>query len=321
MLTQISKALDKLGPLFMNENIHEIFVDAKNDIYFEEKGIIQDAKFEFDSEDDVLKVIKNLFKICGKDIKDFPQGSDLRLPDGSRAMVVLQPLALKGPSLIIRKFPKQDFAWDQLIEWGAISKEGVEIIVNILSSGKSLLIAGGVGSGKTTLANLITNSIPKEWRIIIAEKVAEMNVKRKRMVVLESANHDEKSFIELLDMTSKMRPDSIVINELKGKESAKAIELSRSGHQVLATIHSEDHYDALKRVELQCLSGNLGVGLSEIKSLVATGFQYVIYQKRCSDGKRRVYFIGKTDGLTEEGRYKLIPMYRYDEEKSQFKVI
>ena len=187
-----------------------------------------------------------------------------------------------------------------------------------MNSGKNVILAGNAGSGKTTLANVIIEQIKPAWRVVTVEKTAELDFKRKRTLHLETPNAKQEEMVELLKNAYQLRANYFVVNELVGAEAFESVKFMKEGYSVLATIMAEGPLDALKRIELLSMMSSYGFGVEEVRHQIASGVEIVINQKRLSTGKRKIVQITAIEGLTEDGKYKMKPLYSYDESSDSF---
>ncbi|MBT3586428.1 MAG: CpaF family protein [Halobacteriovoraceae bacterium] len=312
------KIFGVLAKYFENPEIHEIIVDAPDDVYWEEKGQIKESASVFKDASEIEAVITSIFASVGRKFEDLNGYGDCRLEDGTRVAAVLAPLSIKGPALVIRKMPSHHVSFDDLKTWKAIDEDGEKIISKLLLKGKNILMAGNTGSGKTTMTNVMVGAMDPAWRLVTVEKTAELHVDRKRAVCLETEHASQEELSELIKKSAHLRGDYIVINELLGAEAFEAVKLMRDGPSILATIPAESASGALSRVELLCMMGQYGLGISEVRSMVGSSVEAVVYQERREDGTRKVSHIALVEGLDHNGKYNLKPLFTFDEEDSSF---
>jgi pilus assembly protein CpaF len=257
-------------------------------------------------------VIDALLALSG----EAPRGGEtiraIRFPGGeARGMAVLPPTALEGPCLVIRKLMNiAAITWEQLVSWGSVTQEVVDFLQSAVDGGVNILVAGGTASGKTTVLNRIGEMIAAEQRLVVVENFHELQIRHPRAVYLEAAGAVRVS--ELIHTAGLMRPDWLVFSELNGAEAMTAIEMLGKGYSGLTTIHANNLEDALARLEAMCLTANLGLGLLEIRGLIAAGIQLVCYQKRLADGRRKIVDVAELRGV-EKGQYVLERLFRYAE--------
>jgi len=309
-----------LQELYDNKAVMEIIVDAHDDVYWEEKGKMHEANNLFKNEQEIIEVMKLLLKSVNRSFESIVDGfADLRLSDGTRVAMALPPISINGPTLVIRKIFSTDIGRDDLLNWGVITQEGIDICQALISKNKSLILAGNASSGKTTHLNLLIDGMDKSKRVVTVEKVATMDTyKRKRTLRLETPTCKQSEMIDLIQKASMLRADTVVVNELMGAEAFETVKLMREGYHVMATLTAEGVSDALKKCELLCLMGQYGIGVDEIKYHVASGVDAVIFQERLENGKRVVSNISLVEGLDENGRFIIKPLFVYDEVSAKF---
>ena len=304
-------ALGPLAPLYSDPAILEIMVDAPDRVLVERHGKLEDAGLQFDSPEALRAVIDAALALGSGELAPGQTVGDVRLTDTARMVAVLPPTALHGPCLVIRKFSTAVLTWDLIIELGSITHEALDFLQNAVRAHVNILIAGGTASGKTTIANRLAESLPAEERLVVVESVHELQIRHPRAVFLEAAGPPGPTMSELLTTASIMRPDYMAIGELHGPEAMRALELMSRGHSAMTTTHANSPEDALTRLETMCLMANLGLGLGEIRALIASALQLIVSPQRLPDGRRRIMQIVELRGL-ENDRYVLQPLFRHD---------
>jgi len=316
----ILTALGPLASLFEDPAVTEIMVDGADRVIYERDGIIEDAAIRFDPPETLRTLVDNLLSLAGTAIAAGETIKDIRFPDNrSRALIVLPPTALTGPYIVIRKTIFAQVTWDLLFKYGAMNQEVRNLLQATILARANILVAGGPGSGKTTILNRLAELVPPNERVVIVEASHEFQISHPRAIYLE-AHATGMSMNDLLDASTKMRPDRLVISELQGSEALHVLEIFNRGHDGgMTTIHSIGIEDTLTRLEAMCLMANLGLGLSEIRSMIASAFQMILYQKRLPDGKRRIIEIVELRGLQDE-HYILQPLMRYNPENDMMEL-
>jgi len=290
---ELEKAFGPLWDIYNNENVREIVVDRCDDIYYENNGEITNFGPGLKDSNEIKEMIFALAKIAGKNIDSDTKQLHFSLNKNTRIMAVFPPLSVNGPAFNLMKVPTQKVTWDDLINWKAITPEGRDLIQNMIKDNKSLLIGGGVGGGKTTLANLCVNTINENYRIVTMEKVTHLFLERKRLVRLEAPNNEKDEMVDLIKAASHMRADYLVLNELEGPEAMSFIELLRDGISGIGVISASNIFDCLKRLELKALGSNNGGTIDDVRYAISEAFHYVLFQERLNDGRRVVSGIGE----------------------------
>ena len=306
----ILKALGPLAPLYSDLAVREIMVDAPERVLVERKGQLQDAGVTFRSEAALREVMEALLALGGLKLAAGQTIGDTRLPDGARLLAIYPPTAPNGPYLVIRKMFVTRLSWEQLIEWDVITPAMQELLRQACRAHVNMLVAGGPGSGKTTFANLLTELIPAEERLVVVEEAKELQVRHARTIYLESAAPANVPIDELLSTASKMRPDWLIVGELSGPAVVRALEIFGHGHTGLTTLHATSVEDALGRLEVMCLKANLGLGLGEIRAMIASALRLITFQEKLPSGARKITHMMELRGM-ENDRYVLCPLFRY----------
>lgn len=311
-----------LGPLeqfLADESVTEIMVNNHAEIFIERCGRIERSRFQFSSDRAVFSVIERIITPLGRRIDESSPIVDARLKDGSRVNAVIPPLALKGPSVTIRKFPKHRLHFADLIQAGSIDESMVEFLRICVQMRKNIIVSGGTGSGKTTLLNVLSNFIPDEERIVTIEDAAELKLVQPNLVSLESrpANLEGKGSVPIRDLVKnslRMRPDRIVVGECRGGEALDMLQAMNTGHDgSLTTLHANSPRDALGRLEVLVLMAGMDLPVTAIREQAASAVDLIIQQTRFSCGSRKVTRISEVVGV-ESGVVQLqdIFVYRQD---------
>jgi len=308
--------LGPLEPLLADANISEIMVNRYDEIYIERQGRLLRHPAAFSSEQSVRWVIERIVTPIGRRIDESAPMVDARLPDGSRVNAVIPPIALKGASLTIRKFPAHRLRMSDLVRSNTISAAMAQFLLLCVGTRKSILISGGTGSGKTTLLNILSNGIPTGERIVTIEDAAELRLDHDHLVTLEArpANLENRGRIDIRDLVRnalRMRPDRIVVGECRGAEAFDMLTAMNTGHEgSLTTLHANSTRDALSRLESMVLMAGLDLPLPAVREHIGASIDIVVQQARFSDGCRRVTSIVEITGL-ESGRIQLQELFRY----------
>lgn len=312
------RRLDVLQELLENEEITEIMVNGCEDIFIEKKGSIEKLDRQFVSQERLSDVIQLMVAKVNRRVNEASPIVDSRLEDGSRVNVVLNPIAINGPIVTIRKFPKTPITMDMLIAWGAISKEAAEMLRDMVAAGYNIMVCGGTGSGKTTFLNAMSDFIPKEERIITIEDSAELQIKGvPNLVRMETRNataEGEHSITirDLIRSSLRMRPDRIIVGEVRGEETVDLLQSMNTGHDgAMSSGHSNSAMDMLHRLETMFLMG-MEMPIQAIRGQIASAVDILIHLGRLRDKSRRVLEITEVLPLTEEG-YQLNRIFWFEE--------
>ena len=310
-----------LGPLeffLADESITEIMVNNHREIFVEQAGKLVRSSMQFSSDATVYAVIDRIITPLGRRIDESSPIVDARLKDGSRVNAVIPPLALKGPSLTIRKFPKHRMQFSQLVDYGTLSEDMVSFLRVCVERRKNIIVSGGTGSGKTTLLNVLSSFIPDTDRIVTIEDAAELSLHQPNLVSLESrpANLDDKGEVPIRDLVKnalRMRPDRIVVGECRGGEALDMLQAMNTGHDgSLTTIHANTPRDVLSRLEVLVLMAGMDLPVSAIREQTAAAVDIIIQQHRFTCGSRKITRITEVVGM-ESGTVQLQDIFRYEQ--------
>ena len=292
-----------LQPLLEDDDITEVMVNGAKSVYFEKAGKIGRAPITFDSDEHVMRIIDRIVAPLGRRIDESSPYVDARLPDGSRVNAVIPPISLVGPCLTIRKFAKDPFTVEQLIDFGTLTPGAVLFMEAAVKSRFNIIISGGTGSGKTTLLNVLSSFIPNDDRIITIENAAELQMRQDHVVTLESRppnieGRGEVTIRQLVINTLRMRPDRIIVGEIRGEESLDMLQAMNTGHDgSLTTAHSNSPRDTLARVETMALMAGMDLPVRAIREQISSAIDLVIHQSRMQDGTRKVVSITEVVGM------------------------
>jgi pilus assembly protein CpaF len=292
-----------LQPLLEDNDITEVMVNGAKSCYFEKVGKINRAPITFESDEHVMRIIDRIVAPLGRRIDESSPYVDARLPDGSRVNAVIPPISLVGPCLTIRKFSKDPFTVEQLIDFGSLTPSAVLFMEAAVKSRFNIIISGGTGSGKTTLLNVLSQFIPNDERIITVENAAELQLRQDHVVTLESRppnieGRGEVTIRQLVINTLRMRPDRIIVGEIRGEESLDMLQAMNTGHDgSLTTAHSNSPRDTLARVETMALMAGMDLPVRAIREQIASAIDLIIHQSRMQDGTRKVVNITEVIGM------------------------
>ncbi|HHJ14799.1 MAG TPA: FHA domain-containing protein [Gammaproteobacteria bacterium] len=302
-----------LGPLeafLADESITEIMVNNHAEIFVERNGRLELSESHFSSDFAVQAVIERIITPLGRRIDEASPMVDARLKDGSRVNAIIPPLAIRGPSLTIRKFPQKRLQFDDLIAYGSISPPMVDFMRICVEQRKNVIVSGGTGSGKTTLLNVLSNFIPNHERIITVEDAAELKLHQPNLVSLEARppNLEGRGQISIRDLvknTLRMRPDRIVVGECRGGEALDMLQAMNTGHDgSLTTAHANSPRDVLSRLEVMVLMAGMDLPVSAIREQVASAVDVIVQQTRFPCGSRKITRITEVVGM-ESGTIQL----------------
>jgi len=295
--TVIFNALRRLGPLqpiIEDESVTEIMVNGKDNIFLERDGRIEHTDVRFESEEELLTIINKIVKEVGREVNQSSPIVDARLVDGSRVSIVLPPVSLTGPVITIRKFPTKAMTLEQLLEWHALSDEAADFLHKMVIAKYNIFVVGGTGTGKTTFLNALCNCIPREERIITIEDSAELRITNiDNLVSLETKNATASSNSEigiraLIKSSLRMRPDRIIVGEVRGPEALDMLQAMNTGHDgSLSTGHANSTQDMLSRLETMILSDS-DFPLESVRRQIASSLDIMIFLGRLRDKSRKV---------------------------------
>lgn len=295
--------LGPLEPFLEDESISEVMVNGPDKIFIERRGKVERSTTRFTSVESLMSIIERIVTPLGRRIDEGSPMVDARLADGSRVNAIIPPLSLIGPVLTIRKFSKQRFSLDSLVELDSLSKGMADFLKLCVRHHKSIVVSGGTGSGKTTFLNALSDHIPDNERIVTIEDAAELQLGQEHVVSLESrpANVEGKGQVAIRDLVRnalRMRPDRIVIGECRGGEALDMLQAMNTGHEgSLTTAHANTPRDLLSRLEVMVLMAGMDMPVRVIREQIASAVDIVVQQTRMRDGRRRVTSIVEIDGM------------------------
>ena len=295
--------LGPIEPLLADDTITEIMVNGAKNIYIERGGKIFRHSATFESNEHLMRIIDRIVAPLGRRIDESSPYVDARLPDGSRVNAVIPPISLVGPILTIRKFSKNPITIEQLIDFGTITAEVVEFCKAAVIARINIIISGGTGSGKTTLLNVISQYIPPDERIVTIENAAELQLRQEHVVTLESRppnieGRGEVSIQNLVVNSLRMRPDRIIVGEIRAEEALDMLQAMNTGHEgSMTTAHSNSPRDSLSRIETMTLMAGMDLPIRAIREQIASALELVIHLGRMRDGTRKVTHITEIQGM------------------------
>jgi pilus assembly protein CpaF len=298
--------LGPLEPLLQDMTISDILVNGSGNIFIERRGKLEKTVARFRDDAHLMRIIDKIVSAVGRRIDESSPLVDARLADGSRVNVIIPPLALDGPAVSIRRFGADPLTVENLVENGALTPEIVELLRAVVACRLNVLISGGTGAGKTTLLNVVSSFIPEDERIVTIEDSAELQLKQEHVVRLETrpANIEGTGRIAQRDLvinSLRMRPDRIVVGEVRGPESLDMLQAMNTGHDgSLTTVHANTPRDALSRVETMVAMAGLDMPQRSVRNQIASAINVVIQLSRLSDGRRKLVSLQEITGMEGE---------------------
>jgi len=292
-----------LQPLLEDDSITEIMVNGFKNIYIERGGKIFRVPITFEDDEHVMRIIERIVAPLGRRIDESSPYVDARLPDGSRVNAVIPPVSLVGPVLTIRKFSRNPIMMDKLIEYGSITQEAVVFLKACVEGKINTVISGGTGTGKTTLLNILSTYIPADERIITIENAAELQMRQEHVVTLESRppNIEGKGEITIRSLVInalRMRPDRIVVGEIRDEAALDMLQAMNTGHEgSMTTAHSNSPRDTISRLETMVLMAGMELPMRAIREQIASALELVVHQDRMRDGSRKIVNITEVSGM------------------------
>ena len=292
-----------LQPLLEDDAITEVMVNGAKNIYVEKSGKIYRIPFTFESDDHVMRIIDRIVAPLGRRIDESSPYVDARLPDGSRVNAVIPPISLVGPVITIRKFYKNPITLEQLIEFGTLTPESLQFLKSCVEARLNVVISGGTGSGKTTLLNILSQFIPNDERIITIENAAELQLRQEHVVTLESRppnieGRGEVTIRQLVINALRMRPDRIIVGEIRDEAALDMLQAMNTGHDgSMTTAHSNSPRDTLARIETMALMAGMDLPVRAIREQVASAINLIVHQERMRDGSRKVVNVTEVSGM------------------------
>ncbi len=292
-----------IDPLLQDDGITEIMVNGASDVYVERDGRIEKTGVQFESNDHLLKIIERIVAPLGRRIDEGSPMVDARLPDGSRVNAIIPPLSLIGPVLTVRKFARIPYTAEDFLRFGTLTEEVLEFLRACVEARLNIIISGGTGSGKTTLLNILSAFIPHDERIVTIEDAAELQLKQEHVVTLEARppnieGRGQITIRQLVINALRMRPDRIVVGEVRGAEALDMLQAMNTGHDgSLTTAHSNSPRDTLRRIETMVLMAGMDLPLRAIREQIASAIDLVVHEERLKGGVRRVVNVTEVQGM------------------------
>jgi pilus assembly protein CpaF len=310
-----------LGPIaafLEDDSISEVMINGPKEIFIERRGLIEKTDVTFRDEQSLIAAVRNIAQFVGRTIDENNPVLDARLPNGSRVCAVLPPCARKGTTVSIRKFSKGSPTFVDLINRGSVTKEAARFLDVCIYLAKNTIISGGTGSGKTTLLNVLGSRIPNNQRVLVIEDSSELKITTDHVVFFETKHADKEgngavTIRDLIKASLRLRPDRIVVGEVRGAEALDLISAMNTGHGgSMGTAHANTPYDALVRLETLAMMGESNVPPAAIRRQIASAIDLVVQIKRLSDGSRKITNISEVISEVDEfGRYSIRDIFKF----------
>ena len=314
----INSLLRPIESLLKDSAVSEIMINGPDEIFVEKGGLVYKTECKFRGEEELISAFRAVAQSVGRVIDDENPRLDARLPNGSRIHVVLPPMAKNGTTVAIRKFSEEKLGLRDLIKFGSVSKDGARFLDICVHLGKNLLVSGGTGSGKTTMLNIVGSRIPDTQRLIIIEDAAELQVKSSHVVNFETRKADpnrgitEVSIRDLVLSAMRLRPDRIIVGEVRSEEALDLIQVMGTGHDgSMGTVHANNPLEACTRLETLCLMGDIKIPPDSIRKMVGAALQIIVQCARYHDGGRRTSHISEVLGVDSNGSYIVKDIYKW----------
>lgn len=309
--------LSPIGELLEDESVTEVMVNGYDEIYFERSGRLHETSLRFPSEDALRSAVNNVAQYVGREIDEDRPILDARLPDGSRVHAVIPPSARRGTYLTIRKFKRDSFRLDDFVKLGSLNDRVAEFLRIAVKLRKNIIVAGGTGTGKTTMLNAVSTAIPEEERIVVIEDSSELKLQQKHCLYLEAQTADvygqgEVTIRDLFKASLRMRPDRVIVGEVRSGEALDMVQSMISGHSgSMTTVHATTPADAMVRLETLSLMSGIDLPVVVARQQVASAINIVVQLTRyVEDGSRKVSRITEACGLDANDRFIFRDLYR-----------
>ncbi len=307
-----------IQPLLDDPEVSEVMVNGPRKVYVERKGKLQRSGIVFEDDNHVLRIIERIILPLGRRIDADSPTVDARLPDGSRVNAVIPPVAIDGPTITIRKFSKERLGVQDLINFGSITETMAQFLEACVKARLNIVISGGTGSGKTTLLNILSSYIPETDRIVTIEDAAELQLQQDHVVRMETKvpnvdGHGEVTIRALVRNSLRMRPDRIVVGEVRGGEALDMLQAMNTGHDgSLTTIHANAPRDALSRLETLVLMAGMDMPIKIVREQIASAVDLIVQQSRMTDGSRKVTYLTEVAGM-EGDTIVMTDVFRFEQ--------
>ncbi len=305
------KFLEPVRPFLDDTTVSEVMINGPDQIFVERAGKLYLTEARFPSTDALTAALRNLAQFVGRHVDEHRPILEARLPDGSRVEAVLPPAAPDGPMVAIRRFSKETLTVDKLLSFGSFTPDAAELLRGIVAVKQNIIVAGGTGSGKTSLLNALTGFIPEDERIVVIEDTREVQCQQTHVVQMESRPPDARgrgavSIRDLFKATLRMRPDRIVVGEIRGAEALDLVQAMTSGHGgCLATVHATYPTDTMNRLETMAMMSDVQMPLRAMRAQIASAIDFIVQTSRLRDGSRCVTHIAEVQGYHPDAGYNL----------------
>jgi pilus assembly protein CpaF len=289
--------------LLRDDTVTEIMVNGPNNVYVERNGMVEETGIKFTSADEVMRIIERIVMPLGRRVDESSPMVDARLPDGSRVNVIIPPLSLVGPCISVRKFAKVAYTVEDMVRFQTLTPEMGEFLRICVRARLNIVVSGGTSTGKTTVLNMLSSFLPNKDRIITIEDAAELQLQQKHVIRLESRppnveGRGQVTIRQLVINALRMRPDRIVVGEVRGGEALDMLQAMNTGHDgSLTTVHSNSARDTLHRTETMVLMAGMDLPLRAIREQIASAFDVIVHLERLTDGSRRIVQVSEVQGL------------------------
>jgi pilus assembly protein CpaF len=317
--TSVQVFLAPVMHLIKDEDVTEIMINGPSNIFVERKGIVEKTNIKFEDESALMAAVRNISQFVGRPIDDEHPFLDARLPDGSRIHAVVAPIARNGTTVAIRKFSKEKLTLKDLINKGALTPDAARFLDICLYLKKNIMVSGGTGSGKTTILGILASRCMPNQRIVVLEDSSELKIHNEHVVFFESRPADEygKGAVSLRDLVKsslRLRPDRVIVGEVRGPEALDLISSMNTGHSgSMGTVHSNNPRECLTRLETLALMSEAEVPVQAIRAQVASAIQIVIQLSRMQDGSRKLTHISEGLGMDLQGNYRTQDIYLFEQ--------
>lgn len=311
----IKQNMAVIWPYMEDPQVSEILINGPDEIFIEKKGKLERAPAKFANDDVLLAAVNSIAQSVGRRINDENPRLDARLQNGSRIAAVIRPCSLKGTIVSIRKFTQAKISWADYVKM-ALSQKAALFLVICMRLGKNIIVSGGTGSGKTTLLTLLCSHIPPGQRIIVIEDSNELKITYEHVVFFETRQADaqgkfEVSMKDLLKSSLRLRPDRIIVGEVRSNEAIELINAMNTGHKgCMGTVHANTPEDAIIRLEALAQSGEAKISEKALRSQVSSAIEMIIQVSRLGDGSRRITEISEVHGFHPDGSYNVVPIFK-----------